>query len=239
MSDLIHCPKCGKETNKFSPACEYCSEPIPREISDISNKPADEAVKEEAASSAAVQNIKPDIRKPAKKSWKGNLAYFVLFALAVLAVSALMTMTLVYFGTFGSRTGPGAARRFSSINELSVELKRDPVKAAYVKDYISLGGIGTMDESDPGSITPKKYFYGTVRNAGTKLVIKLTATVYYYDKKGHCIAEGSVPVVLGTRAKPDSLKPDSSKDFQAPITNLNPEWAGRIRAKVSDIEFAD
>lgn len=233
VSDLIACPKCGKETNKFSPVCEYCFAPLPKETPKPTGAPGPDAV--------VIPKTPPSpAPKTVKKAWKGKLAYFALFVFAVIAISALSTMTLIYFGTFGSKLSAGSPpRHFSRLSDLSDELKRDAAKADYVKNYISLTGVGTLDESESGSTTSKKYFYGTVRNSGAKLVIKLTATVYYYDKKERCIAEGSVPIVLGTKSKPDSLKPNSSKEFQKPITNINPEWSGRIRAKISDIEFAD
>jgi len=177
-----------------------------------------------------------DLRPPAKKAGKRTLAPLVLAAVGVAAAA----LAAVYFITSGIAKGSGTtAKRFSNVNELSRELKRDRVKASYVKDNISLTGIGTLDEAEPGSVSPKKYFYGTVKNVGSRLVVKLVATVYYFDKNNRCISEVSMPIVRGTKAKPDSVKPNSSKDFQVPINNVNPEWSGRIKAKISDIEFAD
>ncbi len=142
-------------------------------------------------------------------------------------------MALVYFGAPSIIKSSGGIR-YS--NELSAELKSDPVKANYVKKYITLSDIGTLEETDlHGAVT--KFLSGTLKNSGDKTVIKLTLTVYYFDKYDRCVGEGTVSPILGTKAKPASLKPSGSKEFKLPILNVNSDWSGKLKEKVKDIEL--
>lgn len=149
----------------------------------------------------------------------------------------LVAGILIYSGvSYVLNRGPSLNVR---IDELSDELKRDPAKADYVKKYISLTDIGSLDETDPNSTAIKKYVYGTIKNTGMRLVVKLKVTVYYLNKDGKCIAEGSMWPILGNKAKHDSLKQGASKDFKLEVMNISTEWSRRIKAKVSDIEFLE
>ena len=152
----------------------------------------------------------------------------------------VIVLFLVFVGvTQFSNNGVANFRYDKKVNEPSAELKKDPAKAEYVKKNITLASIGTLDEIEAGSPTPTKYIYGTIKNNGDKRIIKLQLTVYYFDKGGKLIAEGSIWPILGNKAKLDSIKPDSSRDFQFLVTGTVPGWSGKIRAKVSDVEFAD
>lgn len=242
MSDLIKCVECGRQTNKYSPSCEYCSAPLERG----DPEPSDASGGKDATSvNSAAQTIEEhgktlhaDLGKyssrlekcPSDDVRKHNNIFFTFLA----GMGALFIIMLIFMGTANFLKG------FTAIkynNKLSPALKSDPAKADYVKKYISVTDFGTLDETDPDSPTVTKYFYGTIKNGGDKTVIKLTLTVYYFDKKSLCIAEGTISPILGTRGKPNSVSPGSSKDFKLPIMDTIPGWSGRIREKVSDIEF--
>lgn len=242
MNDLIKCPKCGKETNKYSPYCENCWASLER----VDPKGPDASGSKESSSgddsARAIEEQAKALHAElgrysgrSKECPSGDVRkHNNIFITFLAGMGALFILLLIFMGT------ANLLKTFTAgiyNNKMSPALKSDHIKADYVKKYISITEFGTLDETDPGSSTAIKYLYGTIKNAGDKTVIKLVLAVYFFDKKGRCIGEGTISPIFGTRDKPNSVGPGSSKDFQVPVMNANPEWSGRIKEKVSDIEF--
>ena len=250
MSEMMRCPKCGKETNKYAPCCEHCAAILERPSGqDNADRPAAPAGKGEltkfykkcpfCAEKIQIQAVKCRFCGETVTSGDKNKLKTFFIAMAV-----IVTLLVIFAGTFFVVTKiwhPKAAnmRLENRIKELSSELKADPAKAEYVKNFVTLSDIGTLDDIEAATSKPVKCFYGTIRNNGSKLIIRLQLMVYYFDKSGACIAENSVLAIQGTKGKVDSVKAMSSRDFQVPMTVSIPGWTGKIRAKISNIEFAD
>jgi hypothetical protein len=89
----------------------------------------------------------------------------------------------------------------------------------------------------------KKGVFGTIINHGKRTLDQVQITVYFLDKNGTIIGEKDIHPVLVTKYsirdnKP--LKPNYVKDFGYSIEDDAPSlWGGKIKAKISDIEFAD
>lgn len=241
MSDLITCQKCGKSTNKYAPACLHCGALLEKNIpspqtasseekSDVMERIVLPRLKkcplcaEEIQYDAVKCKFCGSILKSAKKNKNFNIPIIAVLFLILLAGIGVFVITNV---RYDKALGTYAVK-------VAVTGKDD-----YIKNFITLSGIGTLDETTPRSLAPMKYAYGTVKNLGQKTINKIKVRVYYFNKANKRIGRDSAWSFFGSTAKPVQLKPGESKEFKFLIGDINPEWSGKIEAKVADVEFAD
>lgn len=88
----------------------------------------------------------------------------------------------------------------------------------------------------------KKGVFGTIINQGDRTLNKVKITVYFLDKSGTIIGEKDFyPILVTKYSSGDNkpLKPNYVKDFGYSIEDAAPSlWGGKVKRKISDIEFA-
>lgn len=254
MSDLIDCRKCGKPTNKYAPVCLHCGAALVREtpppIEPEKGRPPEEtsamarlAVPRHKKCPFCAEEIQYEaikckfcgelIKEDKKKPSRPVRPYLAPAILIILSAAGIIS-AVVFLA--------GAVRYDKALGTFSIKFpaRSDNVSEKdYIKKFVTLSGIGTLEEMTTKSVTPVKYAYGTVKNSGDRTVNKIKVAVYYLDKNGKRVGDDSAWSAFGTTARPDSLKPDGSKDFKILIADINPAWSGKIRAEVVDIEFLD
>jgi predicted nucleic acid-binding Zn ribbon protein len=256
MSDMIVCKICGKETTRYAPSCLHCEAALNEAISTPPPGQKEEPIESSAINTSTILQYKKcpycaeeihyeaikckfcgEILKKGAKKGRSKIIIFVILGIAVIALLAT-AMSFVFRGV----RYDGVLKTFAiSLPSQSLVDKQAVIaKADYIKNYIGLTGIGTLEEVSPKAAAPAKYAYGTVKNSGNKTVDKVKVIVYYLNKNGKRLGEDSGWSIFKTlKGKQDLLKPGDAKDFQFLIVNTDPEWFGKIEAKVIDIEFLE
>lgn len=108
------------------------------------------------------------------------------------------------------------------------------------KSYISLVELSNVKVGEGRKRSysdPEPAVFGTVTNKGKKALTRVVLTVYFLDDRGNVIGETDYPIV--TKYK-KLLKPNYVKDFGYTVKDSAPSgWAKKIRAEITDIEFAE
>ena len=108
------------------------------------------------------------------------------------------------------------------------------------KSYISLVELSNVKVGEGRKRSysdPEPAVFGTVTNKGKKALTRVVLTVYFLDDRGNVIGETDYPIV--TKYK-KLLKPNYVKDFGYTVKDSAPSgWTKKIRAEITDIEFAE
>lgn len=123
------------------------------------------------------------------------------------------------------------------------ELKSFKEKQEYI-EKVALKNFTVSEGKKYGFGDPVPGIFGTIVNNGDRTLKKVEITVYFLDKNGTIIGEKDFYPVwvfmysLGGDNKP--LKPNYVKDFGYSVENYSPStWAGKVKGKITNIEFAE
>lgn len=262
MDDTVICKRCGKGTTRYAPNCLHCgaalseTDPSPAPPSGPGPQAPDPGAGPVHVDTSAVLQYKKCpycaekihyeaikckfcgeiLKKREKKGLK--IAVFIISGILFAGVLAFGLSVVLRGVRYDTVLKTFAISLPSPENSVDREAARS--KTEYIKNYIGLTGIGTMEEVNPKAVAPSKYAYGTVKNNGNRTIDKVKVAVYYINKSGKRIGEDSGWSVFKTlKGKPDTLKPGDAKEFQLLIVNTDPEWFGKIEARVVDIEFLE
>lgn len=148
----------------------------------------------------------------------------------------------------------GAAQKYEEVLELDSEMveaqtgleeTRSEIKTFREKqDYIKKVELRNFEVGMGERFgQQKKGVFGTIINHGKRTLTHVQITVYFLDKNGTIIGEKDFhPVLVSKYSTRDNkpLKPNYVKDFGYSIEGSAPSlWGGKVKAKISDIEFAD
>jgi hypothetical protein len=124
------------------------------------------------------------------------------------------------------------------ISEMERELKSYKLKQSYM-DKIALRNIKVSK-----TILGERGVFGEIKNLGDRILREVEITVYCLDAKGAIVYEEDYHPVLVSEASlfamlrdNDPLKPNYSKKFGYSLEDAPSDWAGKVKVKVTDIEF--
>lgn len=130
----------------------------------------------------------------------------------------------------------------TEIEEAKKEIATFEEKQEYIKE-IELKDLKVGEGRKYGFGEPEPGIFGTVINKGNRTLNKVQITVYFLDEAGTVIGEEDFhPILVSEYSFGDDkpLKPNYVKDFGFTLKDSAPSgWSGKVKANVTDIEFAD
>jgi hypothetical protein len=166
---------------------------------------------------------------------KAGMAFSKILAVITVSITIICVL-MIYI----SSISPSETKAIEDKSELPISGKKVEAseKAEGKQAYINKVEIRNLRVSK--SITGDYGVFGEIKNLGDRTLRKVEITVYFLDKNDKPIFEETYHPVLVTKfsfGDNEPLKPNYSIKFGYGPDDVPSDWAKKVRAKITDIEF--
>lgn len=163
-------------------------------------------------------------------------AFFTKILAAITIFITIICIILIYISSISS----SETKAIEDLSKLSVSGKEYEAtgKTENKQAYINKVEIRNLKVSK--SIIGDYGVFGEIKNLGDRTLREVEITIYFLDKDDKPIFEETYHPVLVTRfslGDNEPLKPNYSTKFGYSPDNVPSDWAKKVRAKITNIEF--